>query len=845
MNKFNALTLVLVLMTFSLVINANTLQNDFYQNKPADMGDKQWSSLRSAVQEAKLLPSAGGGVNHNFGNSVSVDGDRMVVGAPNFSLNTIVHGAVYVFDFDGTTWSESQILIPFDGINDDQFGTSVSLSGTRLLVGARNDDDVSFNAGVVFVYDFDGVSWVLTQKLTADDAGSGYNFGTSLSFSGNRALIGSDKSKDNFNNITGAAYVFDFDGNNWNQTQKLIATDASASDFFGVSVSLSGNRALIGAFADDDNATNSGSAYIFEFDGNNWSQTKKLIAPNGEVFDQFGVSVSLSGTRALIGSEGDDESNSNSGAAYIFDFDGNNWNQTQKITASDADASDHFGVSVSLSGNRALIGAYFDDDNGDNSGSAYIFDFNGNNWIQAQKITASDTGIGDSFGFSVSLSENRALIGAHFDDSNGNNSGSVYVFDKNGSNWTQSQKLIAEGGTFATRQFFGNSVSLSNNRALIGAYFDDENGTESGAAYIFDFDGDNWIQTTKITALDGVAFDQFGISVSLSGDRALIGASNVDNNTGAAYIFDFNGNHWIQSKKLAGELVGQNSYFGYSVSLSENLALIGAVRQFVNINDIGHNTSGEIGSAYIFNYDGQNWLQSQELVADIPQVDDYFGVSVSLFENRLIVGSLGYDHKIYDDLGSLVETISNAGAVYIFDFDGINWSQSQKLTVNEPETNDYMGFSVSLSNKHILTGAPSRTVPGESNSGAAYIFEYDKSDWNQTNSFIGNNHEFLGFSVSITENMALISVAGEDIDGLINVGSVLLFEFIDGIWVLNKRITTSDIPQQYNAFGSSVDISSNNILIGAIGNNERGLRAGKAYSFKDIEKVIFENGFEN
>ncbi len=339
-------------------------KDDIALKRPDNIDNKKWSSLKTAVQEVKLLPSAGGGEDHNFGASLSVDGNRMVVGAPNFSLNTIVHGAVYVFDFDETTWSESQILIPFDGINNDQFGTSVSLSGTRLLVGARNDDDVSFNAGVVFVYDYNGVSWQFTQKLTANDAAPGYKFGGSVSLSGNRALIGSDKAGGDINITTGAAYIFEFSNNLWNQTARLLPSDGAEFDNFGVSVSLFGSQALIGSSENDDSGNGSGSAYVFDFNGSNWPETQILTASNAGFQHKFGTSVSLSNNRAFIGASGENSNGDNTGAAYVFDLNNNTWTQTQKLHATDAQANAKFGNSVNLIGNRVLITAVTDTNKG-------------------------------------------------------------------------------------------------------------------------------------------------------------------------------------------------------------------------------------------------------------------------------------------------------------------------------------------------------------------------------------------------------------------------------------------------------------------------------------------------
>ncbi|MEM8488461.1 MAG: T9SS type A sorting domain-containing protein, partial [Bacteroidota bacterium] len=168
---------------------------------------------------------------------------------------------------------------------------------------------------------------------------------------------------------------FDFDGSSWTETEKLTASDGAVSDQFGYSVSLSGDRALIGVLLDDDNGSDSGSAYVFDFDGTSWTETQKLTASDGAVSDQFGRSVSLSGDRALIGAVLDDDNGLSSGSAYVFDFDGSSWTETEKLTASDGAVSDQFGYSVSLSGDRALIGAFGDDDNGSDSGSAYVFGF--------------------------------------------------------------------------------------------------------------------------------------------------------------------------------------------------------------------------------------------------------------------------------------------------------------------------------------------------------------------------------------------------------------------------------------------------------------------------------------
>ncbi len=820
MYKFNTVTLALVFIAFSSMLDAKNGENNFDQQKPAEMGNKQWSSLKSAVQEVKLLPSAGGGANHNFGNSVSVDGNRMVVGAPNYSLNTIVHGAVYVFDFDGTTWSESQIITPFDGNNNDQFGVSVSLSGSRLFIGANKDDDAVTDAGVVFVYDFIGVSWQFSQKIIADDAASGFKFGGSLSVSGNRALIGSDKAGGDINITTGAAYVFEFSNNLWNQTARLLPSDGAEFDNFGVSVSLFGNRALIGNSENDDSGNGSGSAYVFDFDGTNWSETQILAASNAGFQHKFGTSVSLSNNRALIGASGENSNGDNTGAAYIFDFSFNSWTQTQKLNATDNQANAKFGNSVNLIGDRVLITAVTDT----NKGAAYVFDLNGGTWIQSQKLTASDASLQDQFGFVASLANNRFVIGAHFDDSNGSQSGSVYVFDNNGNEWNQSQKVLAVAGNEGNKRF-GFSVSISGNSALIGAPDDNSDGNNFGSVYIFNFVGNSWILSQKLTASDPEADDRFGNSVSVFGNRALIGAQAVDDNgtlSGSAYIFDFDGISWNQSQKITALDAGESDLFGHSVSLSGNRALIGAR------DDDQHGFFS--GSAYIFDFDGTSWSQTQKITAfDADQFDE-FGISVSLIGNRALIGAR-------DNNGN------TSGSAYIFDFDGNNWNYTKKLIpLGSGQKGDQFGIRVSLSVNRALIGATGVNA----NSGSAYVFDFDGSNWIQTKKLIAPDHDFgdrFGNSVSLTGDRALIGSFSNDVN-ITDSGSAYIYDFDGNSWNLTQNIIAPD-GNFGDFFGRSVSLSGNRVLIGGDGNDDRGFNSGSAYIFTNINDLIFENGFEN
>ena len=268
---------------------------------------------------------------------------------------------------------------------------------------------------------------------------------------------------------------------------KLTASDAAAGDFFGVSVAVSGDTAVVGATLDDDacptnRLCNSGSAYVFVRSATTWIQQAKLTASDAAAEDFFGVSVSVSGDTAVVGAFADDDAGSNSGSAYVFVRSDSTWTQQAKLTASDAAASDFFGLFVSVSGDTAVVGAPEDDDAGSSSGSAYVFVRSGTTWTQQAKLTAGDAAAFDDFGFSVSVSGDTAVVGAPVGDGAVTNSGATYVFVRSGTTWSQQAKLTASDG--ALFDDFGFSVSVSGDTAVVGAHRNDDPGVDSGSAYV-------------------------------------------------------------------------------------------------------------------------------------------------------------------------------------------------------------------------------------------------------------------------------------------------------------------------------------------------------------------------
>lgn len=391
------------------------------------------------------------------------------------------------------------------------------------------------------------------------------------------------------------------------QETKLVPSDGAGSDLFGRAVSISddGGYALVGAAQHDVPSFLSGAAYVFVRDGSDWTEQSMLFALDAAAGDRFGESVALSGdgVYALVGATGDDDTEFISGSAYVFVRDGTAWSQQDKLNAEDPGDADQLGMSVALNGDGtvALVGAWLDDDNGDDAGSAYVFTRIGEAWAQEAKLLATDGAAGDWFGTGVSLSAdgNYALVAAYFDDDDGENSGSVYVFHRDGGAWTEQAKLVADDA--AALDNFGFGVQLSGNGevAVVGAWLDDDDGDRSGAAYLFTRSGTAWTQQSKLTADDAAAGDQFGYSVSIngSGTVVLVGAntdSDAGSESGSMYVFTRDGAMWAQAEKYTASDGAASDYFGRSVALSRNAGygLVGA--------DGDDDNGDDSGSAYVF-----------------------------------------------------------------------------------------------------------------------------------------------------------------------------------------------------------------------------------------------------
>ncbi len=372
--------------------------------------------------EIKELLASDGAADDRFGYAISIDGDTAVIGSYGDSGNS---GSAYIFTRSGTTWSQQAKLVPDDGVAGDQFGWAVSLSGDTAVIGAQQDDDRGEDSGSAYIFTRSENSWTQQAKLIASDGGIYEYFGATVCIEEDTIVIGSYGD----NNYAGSAYIFTRSGTTWSQQQKLTVSDGANSDFFGKSLSISGDTLVIGAYYNDEGGSNSGSAYVFTRTGTTWSQQQKLMASDGVRDEKFGYAVSIDGDTIAIGAPNDRANGLDSGSAYVFTRLDSIWTQQDKLTAGDGETEDKFGYAISIDDNTVVIGAPFEDEKGSNSGSAYIFTRSGTTWSQQVKLTTPDGVANDCFGHQVYIDGDIVLTGVYGKDDNGTDSGAVYSFD--------------------------------------------------------------------------------------------------------------------------------------------------------------------------------------------------------------------------------------------------------------------------------------------------------------------------------------------------------------------------------------------------------------------------------
>lgn len=777
------------------------------------------------LEVQKVLPpndasSPIGGQSDRLGWSVAVDGAVLVAGAPESDVNGSGSGAAFVYEKIGGEWTYITQLEASDGESEDDFGWSLDVSGNRIAIGAPGATIGSFNAsGAIYIFDRLGGAWTETAILYSDTPSSSDRFGYSVSLDGDRVLVGCFED-DDLGNGSGSALIFERTAGTWNQIAKVLASDGSSGDNFGISVALEDTVAVCGAYLQEAGGTGRGAVYVYHRNNGLWTEVQKLIASDGDNGDRFGISVSTSNGRIAAGAIQDDDGGTNAGAAYLFELAGGTWNFDSKIVVSDASANDLFGHSVSLSGNDLAIGSYQDDPMGTSSGSVYLYT-NAGSWSLQQKITAADGAAQDFFGYAVSISGDDIVTGARGDDESGNDSGSLYAYDRTGAVWSFSLKGVANDMIDdPSLDQFGSAVAISGDYALVGSYLDDDLGIASGSIRFYRFQGMEWIDEGKFYSSDIAQEDFFGFRVAISGTTALVSAygdDDVGSFSGSVYVFERIGGQWIEVQKLLASDGAAFDNFGFSLAIDGDKAVIGAHLD----DDFG----GFSGAVYLFEKAGGIWMETQKLLPNNGAANDQFGFSVDIQGSQIVIGARNES-----------STSQFGGAAYIFEDVGGSWSQTAILKPNDQSVNKFFGSAVSVSQGTVLVGAFGDNAI-ELSSGAAYVFEKVAGIWTQrvkvkSNSPVANEY----FGSALDNQGKLLAIGAYRSRNLNNVasGAVFVIDGASGSWIQTNKLEDAD-GQLSDYYGIDLRLSDSRLLIGAQFDDDNGLNSGSAFFFAQCE----------
>ncbi|MDY7109093.1 MAG: C1 family peptidase, partial [Planctomycetota bacterium] len=457
-----------------------------------------------APRETAKVTASDGAEGDYFGRCAAISGDAAIVGAHDDDDSGQDSGSAYVFRLEGAEWMQDAKLLASDGAAGDEFGAAVAISGDVAVVGARDEDAGGEDAGAAYVFRFDGSAWNEEAKLTASDGAAADIFGCGVAIDGDIIIVGA-QDDDDLGDDSGAAYIYRFDGSLWEEGAKLLASDGEAGDEFGCAVAISGDVVIIGAKSEGEGGANAGAAYAYRFDGSEWVEEAKLVASDAQASDYFGHAVSISDEVVVVAAAWNDDLGDGAGAAYVYHFEEGLWTERAKLLASDGADGDKFGFDVGVSDETIIVGARSDDDLGSSSGSMHLYRYLEPDWVEVNKFLASDGAESDQFGYAVAIDGNNGIVGAYKDDDHGDSSGSAYLYDglagaDCNENGVPDDCDIADG---TSGDCNGNGIPDECDIADGTSQDEDGNGIPDECVCLGDLDGDWLVSTPDLLLLLG------------------------------------------------------------------------------------------------------------------------------------------------------------------------------------------------------------------------------------------------------------------------------------------------------------------------------------------------------
>jgi len=788
-------------------------------------------------------------------------------------------------------------VVPPTALSSAVFGGPVAVWGDTMVVGAPQDDLYEEDSGSVYVYQRSAGGadrWSLVANIQGSGVRLGTHFGTSVDIWEDTIVIGAIDYH-GADSQSGAVWVFERNlggADSWGEVRRITSANVSSGDDFGSRVGISRDTIVVSAIYDWEGGEDSGSVYVFERHHggvNHWGEVTKLVASDGLQFHYFGRGLAIDGDTVVIGATGHPGGASFAGATYIFErnYGGSaeSWGEMKKLYGHYPNDFTDFRFSVDISGDTIIVGNPTANGLALRSGKAEIFERNrggADNWGRVAELLPDEWATEQQFGISVAIDGEVAIAGQIFDDRQQHHAGSISVFERNiGGPDAWGRAVTVQPTGIAVHDHFGQGVDVHGTTIIVGAKGDDTLADESGAVYVFAHTGDRWPQSTQINASDAAIEDLFGGALALSGDTLLVGSPAKDSTTGAAYLYSRNRNGkdaWGEIKKLVPSDAASGDAVGYSVAVGGSIAAVGAY-----LDTEPYTWSGSV-TLFERNAGGaENWGEELKLVPADPSVWKFFGCSVEISGDTLVVGARGDDTLAYnsgaayvfqrhlggpenwgqvaklladdgstdDDFGQQVAiggdtivvgahltTASNRGSAYIFrrNSGGANaWGQVAELTASDGASDDHFGWAAAASNETVVVGS---RYAGPNRRGAAYVFDRNQGgadNWGEVVKLLAADpepYDWFGHEVAIHGDLIAISAYGDD-DGGEDSGSVYLFRRNEGganAWGQVAKINASD-PGVQDYFGKDVALSTRHLAVGAHKTDEPE-NSGSVYLFE-------------
>lgn len=889
---------------------AKTLSMNFTlkPSDPVDSVIPEVPSNWNTATKAKLFPSDLAS-SDNFGKSIDISDDYVVIGSPLADILPAGEGAtlktnggcVYVYGYQGSAWTQLTKLYPTDLALDDNFGASVSINSDYIVVGSPMSDilpagegaTLKTNGGCIYIFQkTSDTSWTQLTKLYSSDLAASDNFGKSVKINSDNNIVVGVPLSDSAGADSGCIYVFKFNGSTWIQN-KLIPSDLAASNNFGWSVDINDdNDIIVGAPLTDilpagEGATlktDGGCVYIFTYNGSIWTQSNKFYPSDFASGDNFGWAVSITWEDAFVGSPNSDFSGkTNSGSCYVYSKSNGVWSFNTKLLPTQLVAGDSYGSSVYVAGNYATVGAPLADvlPAGEGAtlktdgGCIYIYRKDSNGvWVDETKIFSSDLASNDNFGFVVATKGNYTIAGAPLTDvlpagegaTLKTDGGSIYSYVSStpisyGGGLQSDKSLLSIGYslpttslntvisdlTFPSSGTNGSTITWQSNHSCIsnsGVVTPDslndivgtvtatlslsrESVTKVFSIKVLKSTAYNYTMS-QVTLSDKNAYDYFSTGTAADGDYVVVSSPHKTimgvSFAGCVQVYhkDANGN-FDSVVRLTSPTLTQYQYFGWSVDISGDYIIVG--------------THTNLGGAYIFHRTGLNTWDSGTLLT-IPNstANDYFGKVVSISGDYAVSAAR-----------RTVNSVSTAGKVFVYKRTDINsWDNITEITDDTALSGEDFGNDVSIDGDYLVITAPSKkvsTVAGET-------FVYHRTGenvWGEQTVLLQNSIDD-GMSGFGSNRRVVVKIAGDYIavgrpweteESYPQKGKAIIYHRTGTNSWDNGTVISSPINQSSLFFGESVDIQGNNLLIGATGYSSF---TGTAYIYYKINTNSWDSG---